>query len=129
MATKSSASVVENARLTPVRRANLCLLTAGDGAVTRLAGVIGVTPGSVSALKNRSDKSIGRRFCTSVEAALGLSAGWMDVLQLASDIPEEVRVLLSQTARGSSKQRLRIEQAVEQHCAGIRLGQYKGTKS
>ena len=86
------------------------MLTEPDGATSRLASLLGLTFGPVSAMKHRLDKNIGRRFCKNIETALGLSDGWMDNIHTAIDVPADVKSLLNRCARGSKAQRTIIDE-------------------
>lgn len=98
-------TMAENKRLTPVRRANIRLLTAADGASARLAEVMGITSGPIASVRRESSKAIGVDFCRGIEAALGLESGWLDVPHVEGEVPREVVNTLARSARGSRRSR------------------------
>lgn len=102
---RTQAMQAENQQLTPVRRANIRLLTDGAGASARLAELMGVTAGPISAVRAESEKSIGSGFCRKIESAIGLPDGWLDTPKDTSDVPDEISVKLSRSARGSAQTR------------------------
>jgi hypothetical protein len=101
----------ENQRLTPTRRANIRLLTNGDGASSRLAECMSISKGPIAAVRAESDKAIGYDFCRKIEAAIGLPDRWLDTPKNDKDVPDAVKSMLRKTARGSSRMRQAFEDA------------------
>lgn len=102
---KTRQSELDNKRLTPIRRANVCLLAKPKGATARLAEAMGLSHGPIGSVKSDSERSIGHDFARRLETAVGLPAGWLDQPHSPSDVPAAVLALLSRSARGSRRGR------------------------
>lgn len=65
-----------------IRRANLAALIESHGSIRALADKVGTAPNYLSEIKNR-ERDMGDRLARKIEAALELSAGWMDASHAA----------------------------------------------
>ena len=101
----------DNMQLTPIRRANIRLLTEAKGASARLAELMDISYGPLAAVKKESGKAIGSAFCRRIERALALPEGWLDTPKEVTDIPTEVSAKLNRSAQGSKRGRRALQPA------------------
>ncbi|WP_233863628.1 hypothetical protein [Paraburkholderia adhaesiva] len=78
------------ARLLPVWRANLALLTRQVGAATRLARMMTLSSTYMKLILS-GQRDFSGEFVRGVEAVTGLPEGWMDVPHYAGEVPSTAR--------------------------------------